>query len=66
MSKIEQIEREIEGLTPEELTAFRKWFLEFDAVVWDQQIEEDAQTGRLDALGNKAIKDFESGRCSEL
>ncbi len=66
MSKIEQIEREIQGLTSEELTAFRKWFLEFDAVVWDRQIEADAQTGRLDTQGNKAIKDFKSGRCSEL
>ena len=66
MSKIEQIEREIQELTPEELAAFRKWFLEFDAVVWDRQIEEDAQAGRLDSLGEKAIRDFKSGRCSEL
>lgn len=66
MSKIEQIEREIQDLTPEELAAFRKWFLEFDAVVWDRQIEEDARAGRLDTLADKAIKDFKSGRCSEL
>lgn len=66
MSKIEQIEREIQELTPEELATFRKWFLEFDAVVWDRQIEEDARAGRLDTLADKAIKDFKSGRCSEL
>jgi hypothetical protein len=66
MSKIEQIEREIQGLTPEELAAFRKWFLEFDAVIWDRQIEEDARAGRLDTLADKALKDFKSGRCSEL
>ncbi len=66
MSKIEQIEREIQALTPEELAAFRKWFLEFDAEVWDRQIQADAEAGRLDALGEKAIKDFKSGRCSEL
>jgi hypothetical protein len=66
MSKIEQIEREIQELTSEELATFRKWFLEFDAVVWDRQIEEDARAGRLDTLADKAIKDFKSGRCSEL
>lgn len=66
MSKIEQIEREIQELTPEELAAFRKWFLEFDAVVWNRQIEEDARAGRLDTLADKAIKDFKSGRSSEL
>lgn len=66
MSKIEQIEREIQELTLEELAVFRKWFLEFDAVVWDRQIEEDARAGRLDTLADKAIKDFKSGRCSEL
>jgi hypothetical protein len=66
MSKIEQIEREIQELTPEELAAFRKWFLEFDAVIWDRQIEEDTRAGRLDTLADKAIKDFKSGRCSEL
>ncbi|MCG3112563.1 MAG: hypothetical protein MCM46_12180 [Candidatus Manganitrophus sp. SB1] len=48
MSKIEQIEKEIQALTPEELAAFRKWFLEFDAAIWDRQIEEDVRTGKLD------------------
>lgn len=66
MSKIEQIEREIQGLTSEELAAFRKWFFAFDAVVWDRQIEEDARAGRFDTLADKAIKDSKSGRCSEL
>lgn len=66
MSKIEQIEREIQELTPEELAAFRKWFHEFDASVWDRQIEEDVQAGRLDTLAEKAMKDFKSGSCSEL
>lgn len=66
MSKIEQIEKEIQALTPEELAAFRKWFLEFDAAMWDQQIEEDVRTGKLDTLAEKALKGFKSGRGSEL
>jgi hypothetical protein len=66
MSKIENLEREIQGLSPAELAAFRRWFREFDARAWDQQIEEDVQAGRLDGLANAALRDFESGRCDEI
>jgi hypothetical protein len=66
MGRVEQIEREVQELTPTELDAFRKWFLEFDAEAWDYQIEEDARSGKLDRLAAKALKAFESVRCSEL
>ena len=41
ISKVENIEQEVQALTPAELAAFRRWFLEFDSQVWDRQIEED-------------------------
>jgi hypothetical protein len=66
MSKIEQIEKEVQGLRPDELEAFRKWFLDFDAEVWDRQFEKDALTGKLDSLAETAIKAFKSGHCSEI
>jgi hypothetical protein len=66
MRKIENIEHEIQGLSPSELAAFRKWFREFDAEAWDRQIEEDIQAGKLDTLADAAIKFFESGKCSEI
>lgn len=66
MSKIENIEREIQELTPSELVDFRKWFHEFDTENWDRQIEEDALAGKLDTLADKAIKAFKSGRCTEF
>lgn len=66
MSKIETIEQEIKTLSPEEFAAFRKWFSQFDAEAWDRQIEEDAKSGKLDALANAALKSFQSGGCSEL
>jgi len=37
MSKIDQIEKEVQGLKPDELQAFRKWFWDFDAEAWDRQ-----------------------------
>ena len=66
MSKIENIEREIQKLTPSELANFRKWFQEFDAENWDRQIEEDVRAGKLDALADTAIKAFKSRRCTEF
>ena len=66
MRKIEKIEHEIQGLSPSELAAFRRWFREFDAEAWDRQIEEDIKAGKLDALGNAALKSFEAGKCSEI
>jgi hypothetical protein len=55
MGKIEQIEKEVQGLKPDELRAFRKWFWDFDAAVWDRQFEKDALTGKLDSLAEAAL-----------
>ena len=66
MSKIEEIEKEVQGLKPDELQAFRKWFWDFDAEAWDRQFEKDAQSGKLDSLAEAALKSFKSGNCSEI
>jgi hypothetical protein len=66
MSKIEQIEKEVQGLKPDELQAFRKWFWDFDAEAWDRQFEKDALSGKLDSLAEAARKSFKSGHCTEI
>jgi hypothetical protein len=66
MSKIKEIEKEVQGLKPDELEAFRKWFWEFDAEAWDRQFEKDALVGKLDSLAEAALKSFKSGKCSEI
>lgn len=66
MTKLEKIEREIEALAPDDLARFRRWFAEYDAAVWDAQIEADARAGRLDALGEKALADHRAGRTRPL
>jgi hypothetical protein len=55
MDKIEKIGRKIKEFSPSELVAFRKWFHDFDAEVWDRQIEEDIQAGKLDTLAEVAL-----------
>ncbi len=66
MSKIEKIEKEVQGLKPEELEAFRKWFWDFDAEAWDRQFEKDALSGKLDAVAEAALKSYKSGTCSQI
>ena len=66
MSTVPEIERAIRELPPEELAKFRQWFAEFDAVLWDRQIEEDIAAGRLDRLADEALDDLRNGHCKEL
>ena len=66
MSKIEVIENEVSQLSSSELSAFREWFFEFDAEAWDKQIERDSQSGKLESLAANALKDFQSGKSTEL
>jgi len=66
MSEIEQLERSVENLSPEDLARFRAWFLEFDAQRWDRQIEADSKTGKLDSLIEESMTDYETGKSKEL
>lgn len=66
MTRLEKIERDIETLGAEELARFRAWFAAYDAANWDAQIEADAQSGKLDALGEKALADHRAGRTRPL
>jgi len=54
---IEKLELLIKSLSPEELAQFRKWFAEFDAQVWDRQIEADAAAGKFDRLIEESMAD---------
>ncbi len=66
MSKIQDIEKEVQGLKPDELSDFRKWFWDFDAEAWDLQFEKDALSGKLDSLAEAALKSFRAEHCSEI
>jgi len=66
MTEIEKLEKRIESLSPEELAKFRTWFIEFDARLWDRQIEADSKDGKLDRIVNSALADYKSGRSKEI
>jgi hypothetical protein len=62
MTRVEQIEREIQSLGAEEFARLRDWVLEQDWNQWDRQIEGDASTGKLDRLMNQALADHAAGK----
>jgi len=66
MTRIQKLEQEIRELAPGELATFRKWFEAYDSDQWDSQIEEDARTGKLDRLAQKALADHKAGKTSEI
>ena len=62
MGRIDDLEQQVQALSPEELAQFRAWFLEFDWAAWDRQLERDVRDGRLDRLAEKALRDHASGQ----
>jgi hypothetical protein len=66
MGNVKSIEQAVESLPPAELAEFRRWFAEFDAAVWDKQIEQDAASGKLDGLAAEALADYRAGSTREL
>ena len=66
MGKVEKIEQDVQALSPDELAQFRVWFLEYDWVGWDRQLERDVQDGRLDAPAEKALRDHAAGKTTPL
>ena len=66
MSTLNEIETAVSRLSSDELGHFRRWFAEFDADCWDEQIEQDVRAGRLDSLADQALQHLRSGRCGPL
>ncbi|KRB18395.1 MULTISPECIES: hypothetical protein [Mesorhizobium] len=66
MTKLEQIEKSVAELSPEELKAFAAWFEALRSDMWDRQMEADARAGRLDKLAEQALADHRAGRTRPL
>ncbi|HEX9322800.1 MAG TPA: hypothetical protein VF913_11855 [Xanthobacteraceae bacterium] len=66
MGKFEEIKRAVSSLGAEELAKFRAWFEKFDAGRFDEKIERDAQSGKLDGLADEALAEFRKGGAREL
>jgi hypothetical protein len=63
---VEDLEKAVSKLQPNELAKFRAWFEAFDAARFDQKIERDAALGKFDRLADEAVDDFKKGRAREI
>ncbi len=66
MSKVEEIQAEIELLTEEEYIHLRRWFSERDWEKWDKEIELDSESGKLDFLIKEALNEKIKGKLRKL
>ena len=66
MTTVDEIERAVAKLPPEELATFRAWFEEFEAAQFDERLARDVSAGRLDAIAEDAVAAHRAGRSREL
>ncbi len=55
IATIEKIQSEIESLSPSKDADLRSWFFERDWEQWNEQIERDAESAKLDFLIKEAF-----------
>jgi hypothetical protein len=66
MTTVNEIAGAVRRLPKKDLARFRKWFAQYDAAMWDQQVEDDVAAGRLDKFAGEAMRDHKAGRTTEL
>ena len=62
MSNLAEIESAIQKLDSKQLTELSRWFEEFVANAWDDQIEADAKAGKLDHFKKEIASDRAAGK----
>lgn len=65
MDRVEEIEAAINRLTPEEYRRIAQWFRELDQTRWDEQMDHDSVTGKLDFLFAEADVEASQGLVCE-
>jgi hypothetical protein len=57
MVQIAEIKKEIEELPEQEYVNLRHWFAGKDWEIWNEQIKEDSNSGKLDFLAKEALQE---------
>jgi hypothetical protein len=60
VSTIKEIEAAIKKLSPLEVARVTNWLVEYDAKLWDKEMDEDAEAGWLDFLFKEADAEYKS------
>jgi hypothetical protein len=65
MDRVEEIEAAIASLPPEEFSRIARWVRNREQTLWDQQLDQDSATGKLDFLFEEADRESEQGPLRE-
>ncbi len=63
---VREIEAAITRLSPRDLAELAAWFADYHNREWDEQIERDLDSGRLDAFLAEAEAEYEAGQAKPL
>jgi hypothetical protein len=66
MTTLDDIKKAALQLSPEELARLQHWIEELQADAFDQQIERDALSGKLDWLADEGLADRAAGKTRKL
>lgn len=66
MSTVEEIKSAISALSKEDYIHLREWLSEKDWEQWDEEIERDSSSGKLDFLMEEAVAEKNQGRLRKL
>lgn len=66
MSTVQELQTTIKSLPEEDYTRLRKWFVERDWKIWDTQLSEDSDAGRLNFLIEEAFHEKAGGDLRDL
>lgn len=66
MSSVEEIEIAVTQLPQADFSRFRAWLADYENDLWDRQIADDSDAGKLDALISRAQDHIKNGRIKPL
>ena len=65
MDRVEEIEAAIASLPPEEFRRIAQWFYEREGRLWEEQLDSDSASGKLDFLFEEAESESAQGLLRE-
>lgn len=63
---VQEIESAIRQLPAQELAELMSWLADHHERVWDQQIEDDLENGRLNQLLREVDEEYDAGMANPL
>lgn len=65
MDRVQEIEAAISSLAPEDYRRFVDWFRARESARWDEQMDRDSASGKLDAIFEEAETEAREGSLRE-